>query len=230
MVLTCEICAHSYIRSHTCKAGVCDVCGMFFKNIRSHQCQVQKTTHCNLIKLWQDFKRDHLPICDACGIQYSTITNTNNFRQFKTIDLCRDCYFIPEIQIHVQSMRYRLLREDVQCGKWKCDLCERVLFDTTTLDNYCRFERDHINVFTKTTTVWELLVSGAPFHDVCEENRKCRNLCLHCHSVVTYAERVVGILKLKKIKDTTPNIEYIRDRAMYQVETLVKMLLEDILL
>jgi hypothetical protein len=105
-----------------------------------------------------------------------------------------------------------------------------VLFDTTTLDNYCRFERDHINVFTKTTTVWELLVSGAPFHDVCEENRKCRNLCLHCHSVVTYAERVVGILKLKKIKDTTPNIEYIRDRAMYQVETLVKMLLEDILL
>jgi hypothetical protein len=63
-------------------------------------------------------------------------------------------------------------------------------------------------------------------HQIKTENDKCRNLCVRCHSAVTYAERTIGILQLKNKPHKREVSEYVKKRARYQVETLTKMLLE----
>ena len=148
---------------------------------------------------------------------------------FFGVELCWNCYTIPEIAEHVTTTRLRLLRLDAQNGKWTCSLCHTVLFDPLTLHTLEGFERDHVDVFAKTASVWELLVTGAPFESIQQENDKCRNVCVRCHSAVTCAERAVGILRLKAL-DRTPGglTQYTKDRALYQVETLTRMLLLEI--
>ena len=108
---------------------------------------------------------------------------------------------------------------DAQTGKWKCALCAIQLFDPVTFQTSRAYERDHLDVFLKTTTVWELLVTGVSLAGVMEENDKCRNLCVRCHS----AERTVGILRLKPLLGVS---SYIKQRALHQVETLTAMLLK----
>ena len=111
-------------------------------------------------------------------------------------------------------------------GKWSCALCAVTLFYPGTYQLQQAFERDHEDVFTKTCSVWELLVTGAPFERVIQENDKCRNLCIRCHSAVTCAERAVGILRLKTLDQKPTGVSsYTKQRARYQVETLTKMLL-----
>jgi hypothetical protein len=139
--------------------------------------------------------------------------------------LCCDCYKIPEITRHVQELRQQLLEVDARCGKWMCALCAIPLFDPVTFVSNRSFERDHLDVFTKQTTVWKLLVTGCSIHEIKTENDKCRNLCVRCHSAVTYAERTVGILQLKNKPRKQPLSEYVKKRARHQVETLTKMIL-----
>ena len=141
-------------------------------------------------------------------------------RKFLNVKLCWDCYTIPEITDHVQKTRKQLMVRDAQNNKWKCALCDLTLFDPMTLQIIHAYERDHTDVFMKSTAVWEPIVSGAPFNQVILENDKCRNLCIRCHSAVTCA---VGILRLKK--SPLELSLYIKQRALYQVETLTKMLL-----
>ena len=112
--------------------------------------------------------------------------NVNGFRRYKGILLCCDCYRIPEIQDDIKGVWTRLLRNDAIQGRWCCALCQVVLFDPVTLIRSRLFERDHMDVFSKVATVWELVTSGAPFEDVLAENQKCRSghLCRARHRSV----------------------------------------------
>jgi hypothetical protein len=193
------------------------------KNIGAHQCPVQKVLTIDLMKVWARLHASHQKgiSCWACSSKSFLNTNVHGFRKFFGVDLCWNCYSIPEITDHVQETRQKLMEHDVHNGKWSCALCTCILFDPVTFQSQQAFERDHVDASTKTCTVWELLVTGASFDRVVHENDKCRNLCVRCHSAVTLAERTVGILRLKTIHCST----YTKKRALYQVETLTKMLL-----
>ena len=226
---TCPECQKQYVQRHTCLAGTCATCSMHFKNIRNHRCQVTKVLSSNIIELWEESPANpetdqDCNACDGCGVWYFLKKNVHGFRWFQGVHLCWDCYTIPEIIGHVQAMRHRLMDHDGRSGKWQCALCSTVLFHQDTHEIVRAYERDHIDVFNKSASVWELLVTGAPFEQVVHENDKCRNLCVRCHTAVTYAERTVGILGLKKIESLS---SYVRKRARHQVNTLVTAMLED---
>ena len=191
------------------------------KNLRAHRCPVHKCTHLNLLAAWDHLRR-RASICMACGATHMINKNVNGFRRYKGILLCCDCYRIPEIQDDLKGVWTRLLRNDAIQGRWCCALCQVVLFDPVTLIRSRLFERDHMDVFSKVATVWELVTSGAPFEDVLAENQKCRNLCVRCHAAVTCAERATGLLALKSLDALSPDI---LKRAQYQTNTLAKMLL-----
>ena len=224
---TCPDCMATYKRSHsTCKAGTCETCMVSFKNIEAHRCPIRKVLTLDLIEVWARLNGTHQKgvSCQACNTKYFLHTNVHGFRKFCGVNLCWNCYTIPEITQHVQETRLKLMEHDARDGKWTCSLCACILFDPVTFQPHQAFERDHIDEFTKVCTVWELLVSGASFDRVVHENDKCRNLCIRCHSAVTSAERAVGILRLKNLR--SPCIStYTRRRALYQVESLTNMLL-----
>jgi hypothetical protein len=220
----CPQCHKTYKTRHTCKAGICSECLIPTQNLSTHRCAIRKILSINLIDAWariQETTRQSR-ICHSCETQHFLNKNVHGFRRFCHVDLCYDCYNIPQITEHVRSMRQKLLELDIRTGKWKCALCEVHLFDPVTGFRLQAFERDHIDVFDKTTTVWELLVTGATFSQLSHENNKCRNLCVRCHSAVTCAERTVGILRLK----THGVSAYVKQHALHQVETLTRMLLE----
>ena len=226
---TCPGCRRTYKKTHVvCKAGRCPVCSIFVQNIGAHRCPIQKVVSLNLIETWSTLQQTLRQgrQCHVCSVQHPINKNVHGFRKFMNIDLCWDCYSIPEITDHVQDMRLRLLRLDVQAGKKSCALCDQALIDPVTLTVIRAFERDHIDVFTKISTIWELLVTGASLDRITRENSKCRNLCVRCHSFVTCSERAVGILKLKALDRIPPGISlYVKHRAFHQVETLTRMLL-----
>jgi hypothetical protein len=196
-------------------------------DLTKHHCPIRKVLSTNLIEVWARIQdtTNQSPTCFACGAKHYINKNINGFRRFWNVDLCCDCYNIPEITRHVQDLRQQLLELDAHCNKWMCALCEIPLFDPVTFVSKRSFERDHLDVFAKTTTVWRLIVTGCSMHQIKTENDKCRNLCVRCHSAVTYAERVVGILQLKNKPRKQPLSEYVKKRARHQVETLTKMLL-----
>jgi hypothetical protein len=228
---TCPNCLKEYKRSHTaCKAGTCDTCMGSFKDLHAHRCHVQKVQTLNLVDTWiriRDNEQQRIS-CQACGTRHFLSKNINGFRMFWNVDLCCDCYNIPQITQHVQLTRQKLLELDACTHKWKCALCAVKLFDPVTFQVERAFERDHIDVFTKSSTVWKLLVTGAPFEVLVKENNKCRNLCVRCHSAVTCAERAVGILGLKALDRSQRVSTYTKRRALQQVETLTRMLLGNV--
>ena len=228
---TCTDCHKKYVQRHTCHAGTCPTCKIHFKNIRAHRCQVSKVLTSNIVEMWEGSRANpdtgqEFDTCDGCGVWHFLNKNIHGFRWFKGVRLCHDCYTIPEITGQVQAARHRLMDHDGRSGKWRCALCSIVLFRPDTHEIVHAYERDHIDVFDKSSSVWELLVTGAPFQQVIHESNKCRNLCVRCHSAVTYAERTVGILGLKTIETRCPLSPYIRKRARYQVDTLVDTMLD----
>jgi hypothetical protein len=220
----CPDCQKVYKRSHgSCKAGTCGECLVSFMDLGAHRCPIQRVLGLNLVDTWINEHQKQRVSCWACDTHHFVNKNVHGFRRFCGVDLCWNCYTIPEIARHVKDARRKLFEQDAASGKWCCALCTSTLFDPITFQPLQAFERDHVDVFSKTCTVWELLVTGAPFDQVVRENDKCRNLCVRCHSAVTCAERKVGILRLKSLD---PGISsYIKRRALYQVETLTTMLL-----
>jgi hypothetical protein len=161
----------------------------------------------------------------ACGTRHLLNKNVHGFRQYRGVVLCCDCYGIPEIAHEIQAVWTLVFWADRQQNATDCALCQVPLIDPVTLQPRRAFERDHLNVFTKISTVWALVMTGATLFDILSERDKCRNLCVRCHAAVTCAERTLGILALKAIDRTGGLSTDMKTRAQQQVETLTQMLL-----
>lgn len=195
---TCEACGIEYVRKHTCHAGTCTMCQLPFRNLTTHKCAVRKCME-YLQHQTLDRIRDAIHTignqCEACGAHFPVIKNIYRPRLFKHILLCADCYDVPEIR-RESSMRFdHVLMDDIFHGKIKCHLCMDPLIDPMTLRRIRYFERDHIDPSTKTMSVGLMCLQGAPLDQIIAENRLCRNLCISCHSIVTYVERQSGCLQ-----------------------------------
>ena len=198
VMVFCNDCGMSFQRKHTCRAGTCPDCKSSFKQIDLHKCPVQKVLQVPIEDACHDLKTRG-PTCDGCGAHHLMTKNIHGFRMFCGAHLCYDCYHIPEIQAHTAYGMQKLLHYEILRGKTQCALCDRTLIDPVTGHALCAFERDHVDVFTKSCSVWELVSSGAPWPKIRHESDKCRNVCVKCHSIITAAQRRVGILGLKNL-------------------------------
>jgi len=49
------------------------------------------------LDLWREIKDDG-PTCEGCVTQHFVTKQVHGFRRYNSVDLCVDCYDIPEIQ------------------------------------------------------------------------------------------------------------------------------------
>lgn len=98
--------------------------------------------------------------------------------------LCENCHAISQKEIPPELSAY--IKDIYSRG---CTFC----------DNKCgRFHLDHINMFTKISSVGEMMDRGDPAEDIIAEVAKCQLLCLNCHSLVTRFETKRGFMIKKK--------------------------------
>lgn len=62
-----------------------------------------------------------------------------------------------------------------------------------------RFHLDHINMFSKTGGVIQMMESGSPLADLVAEVAKCQLLCVACHEIVSAFEESYGFFTKKAI-------------------------------
>ena len=208
-----------YQNSHTCKAGECIHCHRYFKGIREHKCPVTNMSTMLPISLWRSIK-DDAPTCDGCGAKHFRTKHLHGFRRYKSVDLCDDCFFIPEIENATSKMYLRLTMLDVRMGKTSCTICNSRLIDPVTGHVLAAFLRDYVDLLDTQCSVWALVNTGAEWDSVQTANEQCRNVCIRCHSAISKAKWVIGIQGLKKLQVS----DCVKDMAVSKVESLVHML------
>lgn len=195
---TCTVCGTTYVRLHTCHGGRCPQCHRVLKDIRSHRCPVtrlQRFLDTPIDVLWKYTVTRHGHTCGGCWRHFPVLSNIN-VHFFCGEWFCADCYHdTPEIQREVQYRFRCVLAQDLAEGKTRCALCTVQLLDPLTGARLVRYERDHVDPRTKVASVGTMCVQGDPIPLILTENRKCRNLCIACHSVVTFVQRHSGIMQ-----------------------------------
>jgi hypothetical protein len=120
--------------------------------------------------------------CSVCPLCCRGIFSAG--RLWRGERLCENCHTISQKDISSELVEY--IREIYSKG---CTFC----------DNKCgRFHLDHINMFTKISSVGEMMDRGDPAEDIIAEVAKCQLLCINCHSLVTRFESKRGFLIKKK--------------------------------
>ena len=202
---TCPDCAKVFVKTHTCLAGTCATCGEFFLHVGNHKCPVAASMTLSAQSI---FERIQLELpgkqCDACGQRHFVTSNINPFRSWKSFVFCADCYRIEEIQREITDTRNRLRRRDIGLGHIACALCQVKVIDAVHQRDLCVYERDHLDVFSKRESVGVMCQRGESWDDICREADQCRILCKRCHSVVTFAQRETGLLRLKSYGKVDP--------------------------
>lgn len=192
--MKCTVCHKSYKERHTCHGGRCPQCTRHVLDLRKHLCPVTKL-QCIRTEDVVQLSLERGKTCEGCHEHHPCIKNINGFRTFKGFDFCADCYTIPPITQETNALRQQLYSWDILSGNIDCVLCGKIVLNPQTVQPECRFERDHIDITTKTDCVGRMILDGARFDLICTEARKCRILCVRCHSVVTFAERYVGSIR-----------------------------------
>ena len=207
--MKCSLCDKQYINKHTCSVGICNICGLKFMHIKKHICPILKFDNFmkqDIIEIKKEMAT-YGKVCDVCGTHHPKIKNVNGFRIFKDIDLCADCYDIPEIKIEVLTLSQKMLDEDIRQGRTFCAMCYVTIIDTHTRTIVRRFERDHLNPSEKIGSVGRMISKGEPWENILIESNKCRTLCVACHSIVTYLEMKSGLMRIQKFDKREVSVE-----------------------
>lgn len=184
----CGQCNKSYVRTHTCLAGTCMRCGIFDKNVGMHRCPVRKlsmslgTSAGQQVLLSQ--ARSSGTRCDGCGAHHP---HTISLREFRGVDLCNDCYSIPEIMQEVYHLRQQQLYYCIQKNMVACTICHTNLIDPNKAVAVGQFELGDVGG-TDRCIIPQLVSTGAPCTQIQEELQHCRLLCIQCHSIVMFLE------------------------------------------
>ena len=59
------------------------------------------------------------------------------------------------------------------------------------------FHFDHLNMFNKGDTIYNMVTSGVPIETIYKEIDKCQHICIECHNNITDLERATGVMKTK---------------------------------
>ena len=161
--------------------------------------------------------------CDGCGVQHFLTKYVHKFRRYRNVDLCVDCYDIPEIKHETSVVWAELEKMDIEMGKTVCAICAADLAIVGAVGaEGAAFRRELVDVLddTSTSTVWTAVKAGAPWDCIRAANFKSRKLCMRCASAFSISKKCIGIHRLKKIQVT----DSIKRMARMKVEALVHLL------
>ena len=215
----CARCAKLHQFSHTCLAGHCKHCNIYLKTIRNHKCPVHKVSTVLPLELWREVKGDG-QTCDGCGIQHFRTKCVHGFQRYKSVDLCLDCYNIPQIEQATSNMKLQLTLWDMQMGETTCSIGKTDLIDPHTGCELAAFRREHVNVLDEQCTVWALVKTGASLESIRHASLQCRNVCIPCHSALSLAKHCIGVHRLKTLQVS----DCIKIMAAKKVESLTYLL------
>jgi len=105
---------------------------------------------------------------------------------WKHHNLCVNCHSVAK----TKEVPHDLSNYIKSVYKRGCSFCE-------TKEG--RFHLDHINMFSKVKSVYELMDEGASAEEIIEEVNKCQLLCINCHCLVTKYEYARGFMKEKRL-------------------------------
>jgi hypothetical protein len=146
--------------------------------------------------------------CNDCSndIMYSP-------RKWGSLKLCHSCYKKRLIPLSEEINRYLL-----QKGMIACNFCNKERKD------HSEFHLDHINMFTKTGNVGNMMYTGADIDSIKKEIDKCQLLCISCHAVVTHIEHKYGFIKAKRArkKRNVEHVEKFYDEYMGEVYAFMR--------
>lgn len=206
--MVCGVCNKSFVTKHTCLGGTCSECMLNLCDLSKHTCPVRKVKVFDAVAfvdklLLTNYQQDYGETCTRCLEWHAVNKNANGFRNWRGSMMCADC-FANDIEITslIEERWIQLLQYDVKRKRTICDAkgCNKQLISILG-EIICRFERDHIDVFSKKSSVSTMVNTGVPMVEVLAESDKCRNLCVRCHSFTTFVERHSGILRLKKVAE-----------------------------
>jgi hypothetical protein len=120
--------------------------------------------------------------CSVCPMCCRGIFSAG--RMWRGKRLCENCHASSQKDISPELVEY--IREIYSRG---CTFCD---------NKRGRFHLDHINMFTKISSVGEMMDRGDSAEDIIAEVTKCQLLCINCHSLVTRFELKRGFVLKKK--------------------------------
>jgi len=233
---TCADCRKQFVKRHTCRAGKCGLCRRHLMDIGRHICKVRTlqgfaTDASATVAAANDESRF---VCVGCRETHLVNKNVHSLRHWRGDLYCCDCYYgNREITRIRHQLGQALLEADFQGGRHRCGICDKSLVrvDPDSVDDRGRatyrkcanIERDHVDVMQKRECVGVMVSRGCPEDEILREAARCRNLCVRCHSIVTFVERRSGILSIRNDKEICVSPSLI-DRVRQQVEACVEQI------
>lgn len=198
-------------------------CNRDYKVIREHQCVVRKISAVLPIDLYREIMtKDDGPTatCDGCGALHFLTKFVHGFRRYNGVDLCVDCYDIPQITKDTSTKWAQLAMMDMHMGKTVCAICTVGLIDPKAGYELAAFRREYVDVFDTQCTVFAFVKAGGRWDSIRAASERSRKLCMRCHSAVSTAKRYIGIQRLKMLQVS----DGIKQMAARKVESLVYLL------
>jgi hypothetical protein len=205
--------------------GECEHCRSYYKSLKAHKCPVQKmigVSPSDLLNTTQNNYRTCCQQCDGCRRHYFLTSSLRQFRRYKNVEMCVDCYSIPQIQKATSSMLLELRMLDIKMNKTLCSICAMCLIDRQSGCEMVAFKRDYIDYFCTRETVWDLVHNGSTLEVIRAANEMSRNMCLQCFSAISHAKHVVGIRRLRPLQLSDPT----KHTASKKVDAVLQLLIK----
>jgi transcription elongation factor Elf1 len=156
-----------------------DHCTSLYRQIKSDALKNRKI---NIRKWLQLNPNIHCHECNHLII----MSQKNISRPWKGNQICQTCFS--------RTMKERehtwVLIEAYR--HYHCAIC---LKEKVNKDDCFHF--DHLNMFDKGDTIYNMVTTGVPIEDIYKEIDKCQLLCFECHGIVTDLERETKFIKTK---------------------------------
>jgi hypothetical protein len=124
--------------------------------------------------------------CSLCNkIQYNSNISSREWKETKNVcDICWIQFESDRDVLWKQIMDYFIIN--------KCNICN---IEKTHKSQ--RFHYDHINMFNKESSIYEMVNRGDDINLIIHELNKCQLVCISCHSIITHMERKFIFTKIK---------------------------------
>ena len=156
--------------------------------------------------------------CHECK-QLIIMSQKNIARPWKENQICQTCFSrIMKEREHIWSLieEYR---------HYHCAICLK-----QKENKYDCFHFDHLNMFDKTDTVYNMVMTNEPIEAIYKEIDKCQLLCFECHGIVTSLERDTKLTNTKKnySEFNLPENEALKVSLQKKYEEIMFPLYEDL--
>jgi hypothetical protein len=126
---------------------------------------------------------DNIKLCDLCR---KNTYHVRNNRIWNDKNVCDECW-----------CSYEDDREDMwnvitSLFSQECNICSNKREHMKI-----RFHYDHINMFNKCGSICSMVNNGCDIISIKDELKKCQNLCISCHNIISDIENKLGFTSYK---------------------------------